>query len=181
MIDLKQWMELINYKITEGSEYQWQCFGHNAYALDSQSEDHGFTVLFDRVDQTVYEVQAFDYARDRAYRMINPEYAAKYNLEVTQRGVTDTAWDGVEWTDLETDDDFIQKCQGIQSGEDYDTRVSIPLEFTDDEMLRYMIAAHKRDLTFNQYVEMALREAIEEHKRDPEAMRLRAEKWKNSR
>jgi hypothetical protein len=181
MIDIKQWMELIDYRITEGSEFQWQCFGSNAYALDSHSKEYGFTILFDRADQTVYEVQAFDYVRDRAYRMINPEYADRYRLEAAQRGTKDTAWDGVEWTDLETDEDFVQKCQGIQSGEDYDTRVSIPLELTDEEMLRHMMAAHERDLTFNQYVELALREAIEEHQRDPEAMRRRAEKWKNNR
>lgn len=180
MITLKEWMELVNYKITEGSEYQWRCFGYNAYALDSYTGEHGVSILFDREDQTVYQVEAFDYARDRAYRIINPDYRAAYDAEAKQRGVADFAWDAVVWTDLETDQDFIEKCQGIMSGEDYDTRVSVPLDLTDEEMLRYMIAAHERDMTFNQYVEEALRTAIDEFKRDPDAMRQRAEVWKNS-
>ena len=34
-MNLKDFMEVIDYKITEGSEYQWSCFGNNAYTLDS--------------------------------------------------------------------------------------------------------------------------------------------------
>lgn len=180
MITLKEWMEVVNYKITEGSEYQWQCFGYNAYTLDSYTGEYGVSILFDQQDQTVYQVEAFDYVRDRAYRIINPEYRAAYDAEAKRRGIADFAWDAVAWIELETDQDFMEKCQGIISGEDYDTRVSVPLEFTDEEMLRYMVAAHERDMTFNQFVEEALRVAINEYQRDPAAMQQRAEVWKNS-
>ena len=63
MIDMKEWMELVGYRITEGSDYMWQCYGSNAYALDSWNGDqdgHSFTIIFDTRDQTVYEVQAHD-------------------------------------------------------------------------------------------------------------------------
>jgi len=65
----------------------------------------------------------------------------------------------------------------IKAGEDYDTRVSVPINFTDEELLKYMKLAHERDITFNQLVEEALREAIEEHKRDPEGAKARAQQW----
>jgi hypothetical protein len=41
-----------------------------------------------------------------------------------------------------------------------------------------MKLAHERDMTFNQFVEEALRQAIEDHKRDPEGMKQRAQDFK---
>jgi hypothetical protein len=167
MITLKEWMELVDYKITEGSEYCWQCYGHNAYCLDSwngEQDGHSFTVVFDKKTQEVFEVQAHDFRNNRAYRMINPNYAPKHMMETNDREVNDQAWDEVDYIDLEVVDDFMQKSLAIIAGEDYDTRVSMPLNFTDEELLKYMKMAHERDMTFNSFVEMALREAIEQHR-----------------
>ena len=165
MITMKEWMELVGYRITEGSDYMWQCYGSNAYALDSwngEQDGHSFTVIFDTKDQTVYEVQAHDYVHDRAYRMINEDFQKKNCKEAKKRDIDkDNAWDDVNYVDLEADDDFIQKCLAIRAGEEYDTRVSVPMEFSDEELLTYMKLAHERDITFNQLVEQALREAID--------------------
>ena len=162
---MKEWMDLGDYRITEGSNYMWQCYGSNAYALDSwngEKDGHSFTVIFDTKDQTVYEVQAHDYVHDRAYRMINEDFQKKNRKEAKKREIDkDNAWDDVDYVDLDVDDDFIQKCLAIRAGEDYDTRVSVPMEFSDEELLTYMKLAHERDITFNQLVEQALREAIE--------------------
>jgi hypothetical protein len=180
MLTLKEWMELVDYRITEGSTYGWQCFGYDAYQLDSWNGDldgHSFTITFDTKTQEVYQVEAHDFRNSRAYRMINPNYAPKHMMEVASRGITDEAWDDVNYVDLEADDDFMQKALAIAAGEDYDTRVSVPVDFTDDELLKYMTLAHDRDMTFNQFVEEALRAAIEEHKRDPEGAKARAQKW----
>lgn len=165
MITMKEWMELVDYRITEGSDYMWQCYGSNAYALDSwngEQDGHSFTVIFDTKDQTVYEVQAHDYVHDRAYRMINEDFQKKNKKEAKKRDIDkDNAWDDVDYVDLEVDDDFIQKCLAIKTGEDYDTKVSIPMDFSDEELLQYMKLAHDLDITFNEFVERALREAIE--------------------
>ena len=162
---MKEWMELVGYRITEGSDYMWQCYGSNAYALDSwngEQDGHSFTVIFDTRDQTVYEVQAHDYVHDRAYRMINEDFQKKNRKEAKKRDIDkDNAWDDVNYIDIEVDDDFIQKCLAIRAGEDYDTRVSIPMDFSDEELLTYMKLAHEQDITFNQLVEQALREAID--------------------
>ena len=181
MLNLKDWMEIVDYRITEGGDYQWSCFGQNAYSLDSwngEQDGHSFTIIFDTKTQEVYEVQAHDYIHQRAYRLINPNYADQYHKEAKNRSVLENqAWDDVNYVDLEVDDDFIQKCLAIKAGEDYDTRVSVPVDFTDEELLKYMKLAHERDMTFNQFIEEALRAAIEEHKRDPEGAKSRAQKW----
>jgi hypothetical protein len=72
------------------------------------------------------------------------------------------AWDDVDYVDLETDDDFIQKCLAIKAGEDYDTRVSVPLELENDEMFELMKMAHEQDLTLNEFVEQLLRRVLQE-------------------
>jgi hypothetical protein len=44
-----------------------------------------------------------------------------------------------------------------------DGKESIDVEFSDEEILQYMKLAHERDITFNKFIELALRKAIEEH------------------
>ena len=168
MITMKEWMELVDYRITEGSDYCWQCYGTTAYQLDSWNglhDDGGFSfcILFDTTNQTVYEVQAHDYTNQRAYRIVNPEFQKKMKKEAKRRNVDkNQAWDGVDYVDLDVDDDFIQKCLAIKAGEEYDTRVVVPVDFSDEELLQYMKMAHERDMTFNEFVEEALRHALEE-------------------
>jgi hypothetical protein len=164
MITLKEWMEIVEYRVTEGSNFCWQCYGPNAYSLDSWDGDqdgHSFTIIFDNKTQVVYEVQAHDYKNQRAYRLVNPDFSAERVSESNDRNVSlNEAWDEVDYVDLETDDDWIQKAQAIEAEEDYDTRVSVPLDIPDAELFKYMVMAHERDMTFNQFIEEALRSAL---------------------
>ena len=156
MLTLKEWMEIVDYRITEGSDYYNSRYGDKIYSLDSwngEQDGYSFTIIFDTLTQKVYEVQAHDYLHNRAYRMF-AEGSAPPVGEDTQ------AWDDVNYIDLEVDDDFIQKCLSIREGEDYDTRVSIPLTLPDDEMLVLMTMAHEHDMTFNDFVEDILRKAL---------------------
>ena len=166
MITMKEWMELVNYRITEGSDYGWQCYGSSAYQLDSWNGDqdgHSFTITFDTRDQTVYEVQAHDYLHQRAYRMINEDFQKKMKKESKRRDIDkNEAWDDVNYVDLEDDDDFIQKALSIIAGEDYDTRVSIPIDLPEHELMVIFKLAHDADMTFNEYVEKILRETLED-------------------
>jgi hypothetical protein len=172
MITLKDFMEIVDYRITEGSDYQWACFGPTAYRLDSWNGDqngHTVSVLFDTHSQEVYQVEAFDYANERAYRMTNPKYKELFNEECEHREVIDMAWEDdegnpIKYVDLEVEEDFLDKARAIVNEEDYDTRVQIPVEFSDEELLTYMKMAHERDMTFNEFVEMALQVAIDEIK-----------------
>ena len=170
MITMKEWMELVDYKITEGGVYGWSCYGPNAYTLDSWNGVHGegghsFSIVFSTKTQKVYEVSMCDYTNNRAYRMIAENKQEKHRNEAQAKSeLANQAWDEVDYIDLEVDDDFIQKALAILAGEDYDTRISVPVDFTDEELLQYMKLAHERDMTFNQLIEEALREAIDKHK-----------------
>ena len=168
MLTLKEFMDLIDYKITEGSKYQWDCFGTNAYTLESwdgNSYGHGFSILFDTQTQVVYQVEAYDYKHNRAYRMVNADFSAAYTAECLHRGVNEKEADeDVDFVDLDDVDDFIQKGLAIRAGEDYDTRISVPIDIPDADLLEYMKIAHERDITFNELVTIALEEAIEKYR-----------------
>jgi len=165
MLTLKEFVELIDYKITEGSKYQWDCFGPNAYTLDSWDGDyqgHSFSILFDTQTQVVYQVEAHDYKNNRAYRMMNADFSSAYTAECLHRGVNEKeATEDVDFVDLDIVDDFIQKSLAIRAGEDYDTRVSIPIDMPEAELMVLFKMAHKRDITFNQLMIEVLQEAID--------------------
>lgn len=165
MLTLKQFMELCDYRITEGSAYGWNCYGYDAYCLDSWNGDqngHTLSVTFDTRTQEVYEIYVCDYARDRAYRLINPNYVEANREEAKERGVdANEAWEGVNFVDLETEEDFVEKAEAIFAGHDYDTRVQVPLTLPDDSLFQLMKLAHERDITLNQMVEGLLRDAID--------------------
>lgn len=188
MVTLKEFMEVIDYRITEGSDYTWQCFGEYAkpYCLSAWNGDHdgwSFNVVFDTGDQEVYIVEACDYKHNRAYRLINPNWVDDYReyVKIHNPEYENQAWDDVNYVDLESNEDWLAKARAIADGEDYDTRVSIPLDIPEDELLVIFKAAHERDMTFNQFVEEALKAAIKDFEQDPESFKQRMERWKNEK
>jgi hypothetical protein len=162
MLTLPEFLELIDHRITGGDEYQWRCYGNHAHTIDSDGDNHSFSVVFDRLNQTVYEVTVCDYSNDRAYRMINPDFESKHNDEAADRNVpANQAWDDVLYVDLDVDDDFIQKSLAIKSGKPYDTRVQLDLDLDDDLLFGLMKLAHQQDITLNHLIEQILREMID--------------------
>ena len=41
--------------------------------------------------------------------------------------------------------------------------MQVPVDFSDEDLLKYMKLAHERDITFNELIEEALRHAISEY------------------
>jgi Arc/MetJ family transcription regulator len=101
----------------------------------------------------------------------------KMKKESKRRNIDkDEAWDNVNYTTLEVDDDFIQKALAIKAGEDYNTDVSIPLDLPDDLLMFAFKAAHEQNITFNEYVNNALRSLID-RVNDGEITKEDAKKW----
>ena len=165
MITLKDWMEAVSYRITEGSEYCWNSYGSNVYMLDSWDGEHdgvSSSITFSTKTQEVFEVNVCDYSRDRAYRYINPAYTTAHADEARQKNVDlNVAWDDVNYIDLESVEDMIEKLTAIMNYQDYDTRVSIPLDLPKDELFVLMRMAHERDVTFNQLIEEIIQAEID--------------------
>lgn len=167
MTTIKDFMEAVDYKITEGSQYLWKCFGDDAFQISSWNgkyEDggHSFGLIFDTKTQTVYEIEAHDYKAELSYRWTNPDFVESKKNEAKSRTVDNAvAYDHVEFTELELAEDILEKISCINLGLPYDTRIKIPIELSDEELLTFMKLAHERDITFNQLIEDALNHFIE--------------------
>jgi hypothetical protein len=169
MIDLKQFFEAVGYRITEGADYGWNCYGSNSHQLSAWNGVHGSggwsaNIVFSTKSQKVYEVEVCDYTNDCAYRLINPKYKDRHAAESDDRGVLgNQAWDDVNYTDLDVEGDFLEKLAAIVAGEEYDSRVQIEVNVDDAELLTYMKLAHEHNMTFNEFVEQALQHAIDKY------------------
>ena len=157
--------QALDHKITGGSEYQWQSWP-NARWLDYESEYAHASVVFNCETQEVYTAEVNDKANDyKPYRWLNPVYKEAMINEAKDRGVNpNQAWDNVNWYDLETTDDWLTKASAIFKGQDFDTRVEVPLSLNNDELFKLMTMAHERDITLNKMVEVILQEVIDRNK-----------------
>lgn len=165
MITLKEWIELISYRISGGSEYQWQCFGPNARFIDCESANYSTSAVFDSSTQEMFQVEIYDTARQVNYVFIAEAHRAQHAAEAKERNINfnDNDFKTVE---LEVIEDWLEKAQAIIAGQEYDTRVIVPVNFDDDELLEIFMAAHAMDITFNQFVAHALEAAIAAQKKN---------------
>lgn len=169
-ITIKDFMEITNYRITEGSKYCWQCFGDDAHQLDSwnQNQDgHSISMVFDTKTQEVYTLEAYDYSASNAYRWVNPTYVDAFKKEVSHNG-DDNAWDDVKFIDLEVTGDIIKKAKAIVAGVEYDTRIKVEIELDEALLVNLMQIAHEQDITLNQLFEQILRDYIDTIKKETE-------------
>ena len=165
---LSQINEITNHRITEGSEYGWNCYPSARY-LSYESGFAYVSVIYSTETQEIYEadvsIKTEVWDEDmRPYRWLNPEYKDAMIADAKKRKVKwRKAWDDVKWIDLEIEGDFLEKAKAIFNGQDFDKRIQVPIELEDDVMLKLCMEAHKRDITLNQMVEEILKKVIEEH------------------
>ena len=159
--------EALEHKITGGSEFQWNCWSNTRY-LDYETEYAYASVIFNIDTQEVYVAEVND--KDdvhKPYRWMNPLYKQLYIDEANERGVDpNQAWDDKKWYDLETQEDWLSKANAIMRGEDFDTRVQVPLTLSKNEMYHLMQMAHERDITLNKMVEIILQEMNDKNKNE---------------
>jgi hypothetical protein len=187
MITVAEFMKTINYRITGGSEYQWNSYGSHSRYLDSDGETYSASIIFDSESTNsdgsgpiVYEATVCDYVNNRAYRLINPLFKQQMLEEAASRGIESTfAWDSVEYKDLECNEDWLEKATAIVAGVEYDERISIPLDLSNEELFVLMKMAHERDVTFNQFIEMILLEKLNNLK--SKTPKIKSNKIKNKK
>lgn len=165
MITLETAMKIAKYKISESSEYMWKCYGPNAMYLNfDHNKNSSFSIVFDTENQTVYEACVFDCVKDTCYRIHHPDFYDAHKYEAESRNVNPLhAYDEVNFIELEKDEDFIEKATAIMNGEEYDERILVDLDLTDDEMYVLMRQAHEMDMTFNNYIAYLLNNFIEKN------------------
>lgn len=152
MITIKQFLDVINYQVTDADNW----IGYKELAImlstwDGDQNGRSMDIVFSPESQQVFAVHVHDYKNARSYR----RQIAGFNDDKE-------AWDGVDYIDLESDDDLLEKMSAIFNYEPYDDRILIPLNgLSDDVLFVLMKAAHENDMTLNQYMEKCLRETID--------------------
>ncbi len=182
MTHLKDFIEAIEYKVTGGSEYQWDCFGPNARYMDCDDNEglgkYSIIAIFDTVTQQVYCIEVWDYINNREYRWIDKAYIKDHMKACTEHEVdVYESMDGRNYIDLDIAEDILEKANALVNEQDYDTRVKVPVDFSDADLLQYMKLAHEMDITFNELVERAIKAAIEDFERNPKEFKENAERF----
>lgn len=155
MINHKQFFDIVQFQVTSGSEYPNPTYA-SAYIVNSAKRDsYNAACIFNLDTGSVYEIYVHDAVNTRSYRWITPEFRDEYN--------------NISSIFLETEDDILEKLTAIVEGLPYDTRVIIPLDIPDEDFLVMAKAAHAEDITFNEFVEKALREALQKFELEPKA------------
>jgi len=166
-MNLSKIIQALDYKVTGGSEYCWNCFGPDARFLDFESEYAHASIVFDSKNQTVYEATVTDKKDDSdkgPYRWLNPETKSAHHDEAKSKGVNvNKAWDNIDWIELEIEDDFLEKAKAVFENLPFDRRVTVPMDLDDDVILHLALEAHKKDITLNKMIEILLQDAIDRH------------------
>jgi hypothetical protein len=161
----------LEHRIAGGSEFQWSCWPDARY-IDFESDFAHASVVFNSRTQEVYSadvsVKREMWHTDSApYRWLNPTYKQQYVDEAQSRGVDyGLAWDNTVWTDLEVEEDWLEKAAAMFKGDEWDTRIQVPIDLPDHELLELMMMAHRQDKTFNNFVTEILEQQLEKLKYD---------------
>jgi predicted HicB family RNase H-like nuclease len=168
-MNLKQINETLDHKITDGSEYTWNCYP-DARFLEYESDYAHVSVIFSTINQTVYEAEV-SVKRDawdndmRPYRWLNPDTKDIMIAEAKKRKVKyRKAWDDVKYIDLDLEEDFLEKAKAIFNKEPFDTRIQMEVDLDDETLVKLAVEAHKRDITINKYIEEVLQAFIDKEK-----------------
>lgn len=153
-------------RITGGSDYLWNCFGDaKPYLLESDNEHCTLGVVFDTHTQRVLIFEAWDKLREREYIWIEPTVRDAYEQEHKDRGfVFLESMDDKRFTEVDVEEDILEKAQAMHQGLSYDERVLVNVDMDDAVFLKVARAAHEMDVTINEFAERALEEFVNNHK-----------------
>lgn len=85
---IEDFLNTIDYKIGEGSNFMWSCFGQTAYQYTyteytktGYGYDFEFNMVFDTETRIVYVVEFCVVEGDKVYKCFNPEFKEAYDIE----------------------------------------------------------------------------------------------------
>lgn len=166
MDDFISFLNAINFKITEGSEFCWKCFGPNARYLDSDSPttESSVSCIFDSKTHVVYQADVYDERDDPEtvnYTWVNPAYKEAYLQEHAERGILPFNENTVE---LELYSDALSKIAAVVNNTPIDRRITFEVDFGDVSLKNAFLAqAALQSMTPDEYVNVILLDYINSH------------------
>ena len=89
-ITIKDFVTAVDYRIGEGAEYMWECYGLEASILDWVRPDMSgsASIIYDTKAHVVYEMEVWDDLKQKVYRWIRPENIKRHKSEAKKRDVS---------------------------------------------------------------------------------------------
>ena len=176
MITIEHFLNVIQMKITGGEEFQWDCYGKSPRIIMSEKQadpeknlehnyEYSIECIFEPFDPEVREIIVWDFKLNNVYRWVSPSFREARKKEVVRRNLGNYdvyAFDDVPYTDVENEDDILEKARAIVNEEEYDERVAVDLDIPDDILFKLMKRAHDADMTFNDYLNRLMEIAVKE-------------------
>ena len=154
MFYISNFLKMIQHKVTDGSEYLWDCFGTNARFMESTNDDYSIECIFDYKTNRVYQIMLS--LESGYYRWTDLNYISEFKKESDFRLGANYESE-VNYIEVESLEDFLTMVRkAVNIKED----TTVELNLTDDEVLGLMKIAHERDITLNQLVNDILREYL---------------------
>lgn len=178
-IKIKNYLSAVNYKIHEGYEYLWKCFGDNVYSLEYFEEDiFSCSCVFDTKTSNVYVLEFWNYKTGQCFRWIDSSKEQDYINECNKRNLKfEEAIDGKNFVQCNSNSilNLISDSVGV------DKKENIEINLTEKETFELMKRAHELDITFNELVEDILWEAIEKNESGVETKEIEKISTKSKR
>lgn len=164
-MNLKECLEAVDYKVGEVSPFLWDSLGLNTriWAFENKNGDEiGSFIANNSGDVLSVEVSYTDKNdKDKCYRWIDSDFKESYLQEGKSKGINmDIFLDDTYYVDLETEEDMLEKMTAICNEEDFDQRIDVPLNLSDEDFLAISKMAHEKDITFNEQVALILEDVI---------------------
>lgn len=162
---LHDFFSMFDYKVTEGSEFYWNCFGPNCRFIELKNNEIGGCVVFSKEDQEILQAEVYDEAKNVAYRWMPPSAKEKYFTECEVRNVPKMeAWEGCDFIDVETVNEFSDIVKSLIQGEplegDFEGDMDVELELPHHVIVFLSLEAHKRNITLNEMINIVLRDML---------------------
>lgn len=156
MITFEKALELCGNKLIKREVYPVDTFDNAAtWLLFDVGKDKTFEIIYNPSTLHVYIVCVKSCKHN--YILTDDTYPYAYIEYIA--GLDDT-----KYTVLNVDEDFEEKAYAIINDLPFDNRIKIGVELKEEEWLALAMAAHRLDITLNQYVEKVIERAIREEK-----------------
>lgn len=166
---MESFLQAIKYRITDGSDYGWHCYGVSSYALSVDNDDYSATCVFDTATQELYDISMVDYNKELAYKWINPLYYDEYKAESIKRGFKhDMAMENVEYFEVHLLEDIIEKITALCNNEEYNADILVPFDIPDDLYDDLVKMADEQQITINELIKKAIMASITKYENSDE-------------
>lgn len=88
MVTIRKFVSAVNFRLNEGCEYLWECYGPDCCQLGWIKPDRSASagIVYDIKSGVVYEMSVWDEKNNEVWRWIRPEFRKAHDSESWSRG-----------------------------------------------------------------------------------------------